>query len=119
MIKELKIKKNTRVCEKEIVAQGSPEIKRWMCFLFTNSRGGIRRMKIVLQLKHGSLNRHRLSRELGIEYKSLQHHMNVLKKYGILENSDNDYAKIFFLSSMVISNIAIFDEIVQKMTHYF
>ena len=118
-VSKLKIKKNTRLCEKDIVAEGSLQTKRLMCFLFTSSRGGIRRMKIVLALKRKPMNRHKLSQELGIEYKSLQHHMNVLKKHGILEVSGDRYGRTFFLSSLLITNIAVFNEIVRKMNHYF
>ncbi len=75
-----KIRKSTKKYEREIEWEGNPEIKRLMCFVFTSSRGGISRMKIISKLRDTPLNLNKLSRELHMDYKSAQHHVKVLEK---------------------------------------
>ena len=115
----LEIKKKTRVCEQSLESSGNVAVKKLLCFVFTGSRGGIRRIQIILQLKQKSLNRHQLSKSLEIEYKSVQQHIKILKKYDLITESEERYGKKYFISSLLESNIMIFDEIAQKMEHYF
>ena len=115
----LRIKKKTRECEKKIESHGRVEIKQLMCFLFTGSKGGIRRIKIILKIKDSPLNVNRLSRELEIEYKSILQHVKILQKHGMLVDSGKTYGKKYSLSPLLETNIKIFDEIEQKMRHYF
>ena len=87
--------------------------------MFTGSRSGIRRIQIILQLKQKPLNRYQLSRVLKIEYKSVQQHIKILKKYDLISESEERYGKKYSISSLLESNIEIFNEIAQKMEHYF
>ena len=114
----LEINKKTRVCEQTLKSPGNMVIKKLLCFVFTGSRGGIRRIKIILQLKQKPLNRHQLSKALEIEYKSVQQHIKMLKKYDLISDSEEKYGKKYSISSLLESNMDIFDEITHKMKHH-
>ena len=55
-----------------------PEAKRLLWFVFAGTRGGLNRMKLILALKNQPLNANQLAKELGLDYKAIQHHIKVL-----------------------------------------
>lgn len=116
---ELKIRKNTTRCERQIEFPCNSEIKYLMCTMFTSTRGGVNRIKIISKLIEISLNSHRLSIELGMAYKVVQHHLRVLEKNNLIESSDNRYGKLYSVSPLLMSNNDVFEEISLKMKHYF
>ena len=61
-----------------------PYAKRLLWFVFTSSRGGLNRFRIVSKLKETPLNINQLAKELGMDYKAIQHHIIVLEKNNII-----------------------------------
>ena len=49
-------------------------------YLFTSTRGGFTRLRIIMLLLERSYNTHQLALELQLDYKAVQHHMKVLEK---------------------------------------
>ncbi len=43
-----------------------PYAKRLLWFVFTGSRGGLNRLKIIIKLKENPLNTNQLAKELGL-----------------------------------------------------
>ena len=50
-----------------------PDAKRLLWFVFAASRGGLNRLKIISKLKENPLNINQLAKELGLDYKAIQH----------------------------------------------
>ncbi len=114
----LKIRKNTAICERQIESQCSSGIKYLMCTMLASSRGGINRIKIISKLRETPLNLYKLSQELDLHYKAIQHHILILEKNNLIISSDNRYRKMYFISPLLESNMKVFDEISLKMRHY-
>jgi predicted transcriptional regulator len=100
---------------REIKAECHPEVKKLLWFVFAGSRGGIKRIKIVLLLREKPINLHQISKEMRIDYKAAQHHIKVLEKNNIITRPSESYGVTYFLSSLLESNIIVFDEIVTKL----
>ena len=92
-----------------------PTSKRLLWFLFAGSRGGLNRIKIVSILKETPLNANQLAKELGLDYKAIQHHIRVLEKNNIITRAGEKYGVTYFISTFLEVNMESFDEIVQKL----
>ena len=57
-----------------------PNAKRLLWYLFAGSKGGNNRLKIIDLLKEHPYNINQLADVLDLDYKSIQHHITVLKK---------------------------------------
>ena len=76
-------------------------------WLFFGTKGGANRIKIVKALKKRPFNANQLSKELNVSYKTIPHHIKVLKDNGLVESSKERYGKIYYLSSKMEN---IYDE---------
>lgn len=51
-----------------------------LLWLFVGSRGGENRAKIIELIHQNPLNTHQITEKLNLNYKTVQQHLNVLKK---------------------------------------
>lgn len=86
--------------------------------MLTSSRGGVNWIKIISKLRETPLNLYKLSQELDMVYKAVQHHILILEKNNLIISSKNKYGKMHFISPLLESNMIVFDEIFLKMKHY-
>jgi predicted transcriptional regulator len=92
-----------------------PHAKRLLWFVFAGSRGGLNRLRLVLALKEKPLNTNQLAKELGLDYKAIQHHIGVLEKNNIITRLGEKYNVTFFISNFVEVNMDSFNEITEKL----
>jgi len=92
-----------------------PHSKRLFWFLFAGSRGGLNRLKLVSVLKKNPLNANQLAKELGLDYKAIQHHIRVLEKNNIITKIGEKYGVTYFISTFLEVNMETFNELVQKL----
>ena len=92
-----------------------PYAKRLLWFVFAGSRGGLNRLKIVSVLKNTPLNANQLAKELGLDYKAIQHHMRVLEKNNIITKVGEKYNVTYFISNFLEANMESFNEIAGKL----
>ncbi len=92
-----------------------PHAKRLLWFIFAGSRGGLNRLRIISTLKKQPKNTNQLANELGLDYKAIQHHINVLVKNNLLVKEGEKYGITFFISTFLEVNMESFDEIAQKL----
>ncbi|MDD5162713.1 MAG: winged helix-turn-helix domain-containing protein [Candidatus ainarchaeum sp.] len=72
--------------------------KRIVYWLLVGSRGGENRIKILLLLKKEPSNLKKIADSLNLDYKTVQHHADIMSKHGLVESTGNRYGKIFFVS---------------------
>ena len=60
-------------------------------------------------------NLNQLATKLSLEYRSIQHHVEVLKKNSLVSSQGERYRLTYFLTPWLESNIGIFDEITKKL----
>jgi len=92
-----------------------PYAKRLLWFVFTGSRGGLNRIRLISVIRKTPLNANQLAKELGLDYKAIQHHVNVLEKNNLITRVGEKYGATFFISTFLEVNLETFDEIVTKL----
>jgi predicted transcriptional regulator len=92
-----------------------PELRRLLWYLLGGTRGGENRARIIQELRNRPSNLNQLATRLGLEYRSIQHHVEVLKKNQLLTSGGEHYGLTYFLTPWVESHIAIFDEVTKKL----
>ena len=91
-----------------------PYSKRLLEFVFVGSKGGFSRTRIILILKKEPLNANQLAKRIGLDYKTIKHHVEVLEKKNLISRMGDKYSVIFFPSVFLEHNMLIFDELAVK-----
>jgi len=60
-------------------------------------------------------NRYQLSVELDLDYKAIQHHLEVLEKNNLVIKTGNRYGLTFYVSVLFENNEIVFDEIIYRL----
>ena len=94
---------------------GDPYAKRLLWFVFAGSKGGLNRIRFISAIRKTPLNANQLAKELGLDYKAIQHHVNVLEKNNLVTRVGDKYGAVFFISTFLEVNLETFDEIVVKL----
>jgi len=92
-----------------------PDAKRLLWFIFTGSRGGLNRLKIIFSIKEKPLNTNQLAKELGLDYKAIQHHIKILEKNNLITRQGEKYGVTYFISTFLEVNMETFEEIAAKL----
>ncbi|ABX13209.1 ArsR/SmtB family transcription factor [Nitrosopumilus maritimus] len=91
------------------------QTRKLLFYLFTSTRGGFTRLRIIMSLLDKPYNTHQLSQELELDYKAVQHHMKVLEKNNMVSKIGEKYGAIFHLSNFLEMNISALDEAIDKL----
>ena len=87
-------------------------VRRILWYLVAGTRGGVNRARIIDALRRRPYNPNQLAELLGLDYKTVRHHLEVLKENGVVSPSvEGKYGAVYLLSSVIEENIHIFDEI--------
>jgi DNA-binding transcriptional ArsR family regulator len=92
-----------------------PSAKRLLWFLFAGSKGGDNRIKIIDMLKEQPRNINQLAALLNLDYKAVQHHVNVLEKNNLITRVGEKYGVLYFLSTYLEHNIEMYNEVKSKI----
>ena len=91
------------------------QTRKLLLYLFTSTRGGFTRLRIIVLLLQRPYNTHQLSQELQLDYKAVQHHMQVLEKNNLVAKIGEKYGAIYHLSNFLEVNIRALDEAIDKL----
>jgi len=89
--------------------------RKLLLYLFTSTRGGFTRLRIIMHLLDQPYNTHQLAKVLDLDYKAIQHHMKVLQKNNMVSKIGEKYGAIFHLSNFLEININALDEAIDKL----
>ena len=92
-----------------------PDIIRLLWFIFAGTRGGDNRIKILDLLIKNPLNINRISEELQLDYKTIQHHVRILEKNNLVTKMGDKYGILYFISNYMEKNIESYYNIKKKM----
>ncbi len=110
--------KNQHLIVRTIKAKTPPETKKLFWLLFAGSRGSDTRIRIMAALRKRPSNRNQLSTELGIQYKGIQHHIDVLEENNLVKKTGSQYGIACYVSELFMHNEIAFDEIRDKLKIY-
>ena len=92
-----------------------PELRRLLWYLLGGTRGGENRAKIINEIRNRPSNLNQLATKLSLEYRSIQHHIEVLKKNALVTPQGEHYGLTYFLTPWLEAHLDIFDEITKKL----
>jgi predicted transcriptional regulator len=90
--------------------------RRLLWYLFAGSKGGENRVKIINLLQETPLNINRMAEVLNLDYKAVQHHVEVLEKNNLVSHMGQKYGIMYFVSNYLESNIDTYKEIISKIS---
>ena len=100
---------------KQIDRTPDRQTKKLLLYLFSGTRGGFTRLKIISLLIERPYNTHQLAKKLELDYKAIQHHMKVLMKNNLITKVGDKYGAIFHLSNFLEFNIRALDDVFDKL----
>jgi DNA-binding transcriptional ArsR family regulator len=97
------------------MAAGVRPFKYLIGWLIAGTRGGPSRARIIQALNETPQNANQLANLLGMDYRTIRHHLQVLEKNRIITAAGEGYGKTYFLSPTMEENYGEFEEILKKM----
>lgn len=95
--------------------KGDEEFKRLLWFLIGGGRGGENRARILFAIRERPRNLNQLAKFIGVDYRSVQHHMNVLQKNNLVESSGERYGVVYSIHPWLNHHFATFEIICAKL----
>jgi DNA-binding transcriptional ArsR family regulator len=93
--------------------------ERLLWWVFAGSAGGERRVKVIYALRNQPRNAQQLSEVLGMDYKTIRHHLKVFEQNRIVVTQGEKYGKLYFISDAMESNWGTFESILDRNTTRF
>jgi DNA-binding transcriptional ArsR family regulator len=93
----------------------SSAVRRILWWVFTGNRGGPNRARIIIAIKERPLNANQLSQLLGMDYKTIRHHLSVLMKNRLILEVGEGYGSMFFISPELEQNYEEFKRIWERI----
>ena len=87
-------------------------MKNILLYLIAGTRGGFNRARIINALDKRPSNIHKLSKDLKLDYKTVQHHIDILEKNMVLSVvKKGSYGAVYILSEEMNLNMDVFTDI--------
>ena len=90
-------------------------LKYLLGWLIAGTRGGVTRAKIIETLQENPQNANQLANLLGMDYRTIRHHLKILQKNRIITSVGDRYGATYFLSQAMEDNYGVFEEIKSKI----
>ena len=97
------------------MADRARSLRYLLGWLIAGTRGGPTRAKIIEILRETPQNANQLANQLGMDYRTIRHHLKVLEKNRIVTTAGEGYGTTYFLSPALEENYGIFEEIVNRI----
>lgn len=97
-------------------AWGGPVLDKRLWFLLAGTRGGINRARILRSLRDRPLNANDLAGRLHLDYKTVRHHLDVLRENDCIMTLGNEgYGLLYTLSPRLQNHFDDFEEIWRRL----
>jgi DNA-binding transcriptional ArsR family regulator len=87
---------------------------KMLWWLIGGTRGGKNRLRIIMKLEEEPMNANNLSEALDLDYKTIQHHIELMEKHNVITAMGEGYGKNYFLTEQMEENMDKLEEIKQK-----
>jgi DNA-binding transcriptional ArsR family regulator len=92
----------------------SPGFRSLMWYLLCGTRGGPNRLRILERLERSPANAHQLASSLGLDYRTVRHHLQLLERHSAVSRPVGDaYAAPYELSPYLAEH---FQDLRESMT---
>ncbi len=97
-------------------AWGGPVLDKRLWYLLAGTRGGLNRARILRTLRDRPLNAHDLAGRLGLDYKTVRHHLDVLRENDCVMTLGNEgYGVLYTLAPRLQSHFEDFEQIWRRL----
>jgi DNA-binding transcriptional ArsR family regulator len=90
-------------------------MRRVIWWLIVGTKGGLNRARVIRALHERPFNANQLSEVLGLDYKTVRHHLKVLQENKIITTAGDGYGSVYFLSSGMEGEYEVFKEYLDKV----
>ena len=90
-------------------------MEKALWYLFTATRGGANRVRVVRSLAERPKNANQLAEDLDVAYTTARHHLDMLTDHDVVERGGEDYAALFFLTDRFERNRDAFERIAEHV----
>lgn len=91
-------------------------MERVLWYLIAGTRGGYNRARIIQLLAKRPSNAHQIAEELGLNYKTVTHHLDLLVKHELVVKALEDaYGSPYFLSKPMEHYMPRLEELLEEM----
>ena len=105
--------------ENQLFANDDPQFRRLLWELLGATRGGENRARIIHDLRKRPKNLNQLATNLNLNYRAIQHHIEVLRKNNLVSPQGERYGLIYFLNQWLEAHYNLFEEICTKLNFKF
>jgi PAS domain S-box-containing protein len=96
-----------------------PTLKQKLSYIILGQKGGKKRIQIIDLLNDRPYNLHQLSEIMNVNYRTVQHHVDVLKKNGLVSSSKTGGSgEVYFLTQEMESNMVLYKDIVNRYSDF-
>lgn len=83
--------------------------------VFTGTRGGANRVRILKAVDDRPRNANQLADELDVDYTTIQHHVEVLMENDILKKSGDEYGAVYMPTARARSHWETIEKIIEEV----
>ncbi len=91
------------------------ELKRVLWYVLGGARGGGNRARMIHELSLRPMNMNQLAERLKVDYRTIMHHVQVMKSNSLVVTEGEKYGAVYFLSPRLQASMKIFEEVVDKL----
>ena len=90
-------------------------MERLIWFLLAGTRGGPNRARLLAALRERPRNANQLAEALGLNYRTVLHHIALLSEHGLITTPTRDaYGAVYFLSAQMERHLELLDRILRE-----
>ncbi|TYL39269.1 ArsR family transcriptional regulator [Natronococcus pandeyae] len=90
-------------------------MKKALWYLIAGTRGGKNRARIIRALDDRPRNANQLADELDVKYNTVRYHLDMLSDHDVVEEGDQEYGKLYFLTDQFEHHRDDFESIIDKV----
>jgi DNA-binding transcriptional ArsR family regulator len=91
------------------------DLTRILWYVLGGARGGQNRARIIQRLSIRPLNLNQLAEKLGVDYRTVMHHMHVLQSNSLVVAQGDGYGAMYFLSPRLEAGMDRFQQICAEL----
>lgn len=88
--------------------------EKMLWWLIGGTRGGPNRLRIIRRLEETPMNTNQLSEELDLDYKTVKHHLELMKEHNVITTMGEGYGQNFFLTEQMEENLDRLEKIQEQ-----
>ena len=84
-------------------------------YVLTGTRGGPNRVRILRAIDERPRNANQLAEHLELDYTTIRHHLDVLRKHDVVDRTGDDYGTVYYPTDTTQQNWDVVEEIAEEL----